>query len=100
MADFVLSPLSATMQGGWGRDAKRELLGCVCVGGVQNRVRTFSTWPPSSNQLRSSRSQLTAKMIFKASTVSIHAYWVLLTSGSPRKLKSPTTHHASLKKTA
>lgn len=33
MADFVLSPLSATMQGGWGRDAKGELLGCVCVWG-------------------------------------------------------------------
>jgi hypothetical protein len=35
MADFVLSPLSAIMQGGWGRDAKRELLGCVCVWGCR-----------------------------------------------------------------
>lgn len=35
MADFVLSPLSATMQGGWGRDAKGELLGCVCVWGCR-----------------------------------------------------------------
>lgn len=29
MADFVLGPLSATMQKGGGGDTKRELLGCV-----------------------------------------------------------------------
>lgn len=77
------SPLCHHAKGG-GERLKGNCWG-ICG---QNRVRTFSTWPPSGNQLHRSRSQLTARMIFKASTVSLHAYWGILTSRSPRKVES------------